>query len=379
MIQREIFGPVITVQPFSDEEQAIEWANGRSTVSPRRSGRVTSGRALRVVEGAALRLRVDQRPHPVRLRDAARRLQGVRLRQGSLDVLARGLHGRQARDGQPGLAAMDERRAEADRLAGLGVLRVTGAQPRADDADRIQQLAARRRAAGPRRPGPRPRSEHAPPSRRLLEERGGPSAILLTHAHADHAGALDGLRARFPAAPVYAGAARLGGRPLGDGRADRAADARSRPPATAPTTSRSSATASASPATRCSAKAASSWRPARTRWRATSRRFERLAQTPSWPCICPGHGPAVFEPRAKLLELHRSPPRTRAAPASRRSTPGCARTDELLGQRLVGRAGGVAARGGGHARGPSREARRRRAPARRRRAPAVRARRLVGR
>jgi len=28
MIQREIFGPVITVQPFSDEEEAIRWANG---------------------------------------------------------------------------------------------------------------------------------------------------------------------------------------------------------------------------------------------------------------------------------------------------------------------------------------------------------------
>src|SRR3954471_16110115 len=28
MIQREIFGPVITVQPFSDEEKAIAWANG---------------------------------------------------------------------------------------------------------------------------------------------------------------------------------------------------------------------------------------------------------------------------------------------------------------------------------------------------------------
>jgi betaine-aldehyde dehydrogenase len=28
MIQREIFGPVITVQQFSDEGQAIEWANG---------------------------------------------------------------------------------------------------------------------------------------------------------------------------------------------------------------------------------------------------------------------------------------------------------------------------------------------------------------
>jgi betaine-aldehyde dehydrogenase len=28
MIQQEIFGPVITVQPFTDEAQAIQWANG---------------------------------------------------------------------------------------------------------------------------------------------------------------------------------------------------------------------------------------------------------------------------------------------------------------------------------------------------------------
>ena len=28
IVQREVFGPVITVQPFSDEAQAIEWANG---------------------------------------------------------------------------------------------------------------------------------------------------------------------------------------------------------------------------------------------------------------------------------------------------------------------------------------------------------------
>jgi betaine-aldehyde dehydrogenase len=28
MVQNEIFGPVITVQPFTDEEKAIEWANG---------------------------------------------------------------------------------------------------------------------------------------------------------------------------------------------------------------------------------------------------------------------------------------------------------------------------------------------------------------
>ena len=101
MIQNEIFGPVITVQRFDDEAKAIEWANG-DPLRPRLLG-VDARRRPRAARGqrAALRLRVDQRPHPARHRDAARRLQAVRLRQGPVDVRARGLHDRQARDGEP--------------------------------------------------------------------------------------------------------------------------------------------------------------------------------------------------------------------------------------------------------------------------------------
>ena len=43
-------------------------------------------------------VRLDQHPHPVRLRDAARRVQALRLRQGPLDVRPGGLHAHQARD-----------------------------------------------------------------------------------------------------------------------------------------------------------------------------------------------------------------------------------------------------------------------------------------
>ena len=98
IVQNEVFGPVVTVQRFASDDEAIAMANdvryGLAVV-----GLLGERRPRDEDRGPTrLRHRLGQRaPVPADPRDAARRLQGVGLRQGHVDLLDGGVHADQAR------------------------------------------------------------------------------------------------------------------------------------------------------------------------------------------------------------------------------------------------------------------------------------------
>ena len=98
IVQNEVFGPVVTMQSAASDDAAIEMANDVRYGLAASVFSENVGRAMKVAAKLDFgTVWINEHLFPLTLGDAARRVQGVGLREGHVHLLDGGVHAHQAR------------------------------------------------------------------------------------------------------------------------------------------------------------------------------------------------------------------------------------------------------------------------------------------